>query len=210
MPQIFISICSLVVSLTAMLLTLFVNARNLKTKKHELSSSEKQRILSWYGETVESLILLRHKAEFGEEYKKSELAHLSALIEMGRYFFPNVDKLNEQSKSKPVAFQGYRQAILTVLILSYNILIKDDANKYISDLYKLQKVFTSGILEIVKPDVYAKSLEEQTGMRLDTDMTFVDFLNKYSEKHHQDYADFKRIFEQHKERDMAETLETKD
>jgi hypothetical protein len=202
----YIAICSLVVSIVAILISFLNNKKTAKTKRHELASSGHEKILSWFNETIETLSLLRHKLESNEGYKKSDLSHLSALIERGRYFFPNIDKKDGNAQGKPPAFRGYRQAILDVLVFSYNILNnhleKGDGEKYTKHLLILQKTFTSWVLEVLKPEDYGKTLEEQTGIKMATNLTFEDFLAIDIQKYYEEYADFKEIFLLHAESEM--------
>ena len=196
-------------SAIALMVSLWVSRRNTKTKNFELSGSEHSKILIWFNDTIETLIFLRMKVEFGEKYEKSELAHLSALIEKGRYFFPNIpDPTNENGKIKPAAFSGRRQRILDTLVYSYNIFIRDDASKYVADLLILQKLFTSWVLEQLKPDDYMEALKALTGTGLSKSEGFEEFLEN-SQQYYENYANFKEIFMRHKGSDIFDSLSKK-
>ena len=207
--QIYISICSLIVSVTAMVVTLWSNKKNAKTKKYELANSQHDKILAWFGETVETLILLRHKLQFGEEYKKSDLAHLSALIEQGRYLFPNLDRKNDKSQKKPQVYKGKRKSILDILVFSYRILLRGvNGKEDIEELESEQKLFTSLMLEVLDPERYVRELDEYTGTDLAINFTYEEFLDDAVQESYKDSAIYKRVYLKYKDNeDSAESFE---
>lgn len=54
------------------------------------------------------------------------LSRLSALIDHGRMYFPN-QAPDKQGVDKPVAYQGFRQRILSVLVFAYDALAQSHA-----------------------------------------------------------------------------------
>ena len=205
----YISIGSMIVSVTALLMTLRNNNKNARTKKYELASAQHNKILSWFGETVEALISLRHKLEFGEEYKKSDLAHLSLLIEIGRYLFPNLKRKNDFAQNKPQIYKGKRKSILDILVFSYRILLRGENKKEdIEELVSMQKLFTSLMLEVLDPQRYVKELGEYTGMDLAINFTYEEFLDDNVQKNYKDSAIYKRVYMKYKDNEGVTTGET--
>ena len=60
------------------------------TKKFELSEQYKNELLTWYGKVMFVITKLQGKC-VGEE-REEALCQLSALIDIGRFYFPNIDK----------------------------------------------------------------------------------------------------------------------
>ncbi|MGB5024040.1 MAG: hypothetical protein WBO44_01765, partial [Saprospiraceae bacterium] len=104
-----IAFSSAIVSLIALIYSYRSN-----TKKYELVSQYRTEVLSWYKETVNILIFLREQAKQDfpkKELKDEAMAKLSSLIEVGRFYFPNIIKGDNFGSNKPLAFQGYRNLI---------------------------------------------------------------------------------------------------
>jgi len=62
------------------------------TKKFELAESYKKEILDWYSNTVIIMTSIISKIESENADYKEELSLLSAQIEIGRFYFPNINK----------------------------------------------------------------------------------------------------------------------
>lgn len=69
------------------------------TKKYELTENYRKELLQWYTSVVEIMIRIIHSMEsqefFSDEFqpqKMEMLSRLSALTEIGRFYFPNVIK----------------------------------------------------------------------------------------------------------------------
>lgn len=95
--------------------------REQKIKKHELTTSYRNDVLSWYSRTINNMVLLRHLVQ-SNDVDKNEiirlLSELSALAEIGRFFFHNVD--NEKfGQNKPTANKGYRCIHIEFLLWFY-------------------------------------------------------------------------------------------
>ena len=90
------------------------------------------------------------------------LADLSALIENGRFYFPNVDKKDGFGGDKPSAYQGYRHINLEFLMHFYEF-VRDEEHVKIDLLWRLERNFTSVIFDVVEPRkrnrIYSKKLD---------------------------------------------------
>lgn len=168
----YIALSSLLISIIAIIFSILTN-----TKKYELTSSQRSEMLDWYQETVEILILIRLSIVEGTETNKTEnLAKLSALIECGRFYFPNVDKGDSYGDQKPSAYKGYRDITLEFLVYSYEIFHMEDAKKYLKHLEQLQRLFTSRVFDVLSPQNYNKHVKKYTMIPMDKGISAIDYL----------------------------------
>ncbi|MCL2401427.1 MAG: hypothetical protein FWC90_02150, partial [Oscillospiraceae bacterium] len=106
------------------------------------------------------------------------LAKLSALIEQGRFYFPNVDKGDGFGNDKPSAYAGYRDIALEFLVYSYGTVQRKNAHKYIRHLEQLQRLFTSRIFNILKPQKHNRQINKHTKISMNDGMSLEDFLDQ--------------------------------
>lgn len=172
----YISIGSLIFATAAFFYSYFTN-----TKKYELISQYRSEILEWYSDTVDILIRLRIEAKEGyknESFKNELLSRLSAKIEIGRFYFPNVDKNDKYGNEKPYAYRGYRNLILDFLVFSHQLFEKPDAKNFIRHAETLQKHYTSHLFEILDPKTFLKQTEKYTDKTFLKELCFEDFIEK--------------------------------
>ncbi|RYE30271.1 MAG: hypothetical protein EOP42_12540 [Sphingobacteriaceae bacterium] len=170
----YISIGSVVVSVSAFLYTYFSN-----TKKYELTSQYRSEVISWFDDTTKILMDLKHQCylEFpNEEIKISLLSALSSKIELGRFYFPNINKSDSFGDDKPLAYRGYRNLILDFLVFSYRLYKKNNAQNYLTHADTLQRYFTSYVFEVIDPIKFLKDTERNTNQLFSKDLSFEDFL----------------------------------
>jgi hypothetical protein len=167
-----VSIGALIVSIIALLYTYFTN-----TKRYELKSQYIKEITDWHAKTVDVLIRMKLFLNGHVTTDKNELlSQLSSLIEIGRLYFPNIDKKDNFGKEKPKIYQGHRNLVLVFLVYSYDIFESDDAKKYIKHLEFLQKQFTSIFYEIVNPKEIIKEAKKYTKKEFYKEWSYEDFL----------------------------------
>ena len=117
------------------------------TKKYELTEQYRNNALEWYSNTINILIELKTKVEcLNNDERFKLLSMLSSQIELGRFFFPNIDKKDSFGENKPLAYQGYRHIALEFLVFSYNLFMREDAKKHLLHAEELQRHFTSYII----------------------------------------------------------------
>lgn len=170
-----ISIVSIVVALGALAYSIFSN-----TKKYELTYQYYNDILQWHNQVVEVLILLR-LSTYTSEQKLNYLSKLSALIENGRFYFPNVDKQDNFGKTKPAAYQGYRNVILDFLVYEYQLFERDDYKSYLKHAENLQRLFTSYVFQYLEPKKQRKQIERKTSINKNKVFTINEFLSNSPE-----------------------------
>jgi hypothetical protein len=169
-----ISIGALIISILAFLYAYFTN-----TKKYELKFQYIKEIGDWHSKTVEVLIKMKLFLKNDSNVNKYELlSQLSSLIEIGRMYFPNINKNDNFGKEKPKAYQGYRNLILDYLVYSYNIFERSDFQNYTKHLDILQRHFTSHLYDIINPRENLKETKKYTKKDFTKELCFEDFISK--------------------------------
>ena len=171
-----IAFLSAIVSIFAL-----IYAYRSNTKKYELVSQYRNEVLAWYKETVNILIFLRDQAKQdfpNKEIKNENMAKLSSLIEVGRFYFPNINKGDNFGNNKPLAFQGYRNLILDILVYSYQMFEDQNAKNYIAHLVELQRNFTSYVFEVIDPKEFIKQTKKHTDKTFVKELTLHDYLKQ--------------------------------
>ena len=130
-------------------------------------------LLSWHGEVIE--VLVRLKLSLSKEARLPDLAHLSALIEQGRFFFPNIDRRDNHGEKKPPAYRGYRNLALDFLVATYGMYEKDGPSDR-ARAETLHRHFTSIVFEILRPEDRLRSIREITDRYFVQNKTFENFL----------------------------------
>jgi hypothetical protein len=84
------------------------------TKRYELSYQYYTDIREWHANTARTLIKLKElydSQQIDFVRKRELLGELSSQIEIGRFYFPNIDKGDKHGLDKPMAYRGYRNAV---------------------------------------------------------------------------------------------------
>lgn len=169
-----ISIISVSISLATIIYTMLSNR-----DRFIISSTERKNILEWYDKSINIIMLIREKIIVNEKADLPEiLSELSAQIEIGRFYFPNIDLNDSYGNEKPEAYKGYRQSILTFLVFIYEIAHKDNPVRYLDHLNILQREFTSTLYKFLKPSNYVKKINKNSYLELQGEMDLKDFLNR--------------------------------
>lgn len=151
-------IISMVLSVAA-----FVFSYLTSTKKYELGSQYRSEILKWYSDTI--TLMKRAKAALDNQNEfelKNIQADLSSQIDIGRFYFPNLDRGDNKGISNPSAYQGYRNLVLDTLVF-YHFLLEDENRMSQSDrLRDLQRIFTSQVFDQLDPKDFIKQTTRHT------------------------------------------------
>lgn len=87
------------VAFAALLYTVISN-----TKKFELTYQYYQDVVAWHSDVIK--VITQLKATHEGNSKNVYLAELSALIETGRFYFPNIYLHDNFGSDKPMAYRG--------------------------------------------------------------------------------------------------------
>ena len=168
-PSDWIAGISLVVAVAALLYTVISN-----TKKYELTYQYYQDVVAWHSNVVKVIAQLKVTNE--ENSKKAYLAELSALIENGRFYFPNIDQYDNFGVDKPMAYRGYRNVVLDFLVYEYQLFDRKDSGKYLKHAESLQRLFTSYVFQHLDPKKLQKKVKHNTSIQMKNEITINEFL----------------------------------
>lgn len=162
---------SLIVSFAALIYTIISN-----TKKYELTYQYYQDVVAWHSAVIKVITQLKIADE--ESAKKSHLAELSALIETGRFYFPNIDQNDDFGSEKPLAYRGYRNVVLDFLVYEYQLFERQDSNEYVEHAESLQRLFTSYVFQYLEPKKLQKKVKRNTSIQMKGEITINEFLQQ--------------------------------
>jgi len=169
----FIAFAALVVSGCAIILTAFSHFR----QKYESAASARKEMLEWFYETTNTLMILKacvaqRKPRSDPEMTK-QVAKLASLIELGRFYFPNMLRGDGFGKEKPLAYRGYNNVALEFLLHFYDAILLEDSYGQFEHTYgftelldKLQREYTSIIYRILKPRKHIDRIRKHAGLSL--------------------------------------------
>ena len=169
-----ISVISLVVAFVALLYSIISN-----TKKYELTYQYYQDVVAWHSDVIKVITQLKATSE--ENSKKAYLAELSALIETGRFYFPNIDQHDNFGANKPLAYRGYRNVVLDFLVYEYQLFEREDSQKYVEHAESLQRLFTSYVFQYLDPKKLQKKIKHNTSIQMKNTITINEFLEQSPE-----------------------------
>lgn len=142
-----ISYIALVVSASVF----FCYLRDRRNAKFAIENEYCNQLLTWHGAVVRVLIeLCVISSHATKEKKQPLLITLSALIEQGRFYFPNIAP-EAYGLEKPPAYRGYRNVALDFLVASHNLHKKPHDTHLENHAQHLQRLFTSVVFQIVRP-----------------------------------------------------------
>jgi hypothetical protein len=163
--------------------------RDRRHAKYQVENEYTNDLLKWHGDVVSALMKLRVLLNKEQPAESSDdLAHLSALIEQGRFFFPNIDRSDGFGQEKPPAYRGYRNLALDFLVASHNLFKGKVSEIELQQADLLQRHFTSVVFEIVRPKARLESIRSLTDRYFIQEKSFEDFLE------HQDSSIIKYIW----------------
>lgn len=145
------------------------------TKKFELEENYKREMLEWYSRTVTIMTSIISAIDMEKYDYQIELSDLSAQIEIGRFYFPNVVKDN-YGKNKPIAYQGYRNIVLDFLVYFYDTAKRKDSINHKKALREFLRLYTSSIFEVIAPRERIKKIKRYSDFSIAEEISLNDFL----------------------------------
>lgn len=150
------------------------------TKKYELAEQYKRELLAWYEKTIIIIMELMKTKE--KQDRNLLLSRLSAQIEVGRFYFPNIRKNDGYGKTKPSAYQGYRHLALEFLVHIYEFSKRDDFDYYVEPVRAMERQFTSLIFDCIDPDKRKKQLKKYADYVTPNNPTMEDLVSLQKEQ----------------------------
>ena len=176
-------VLSIVAIVISVVFSVFSTVWALKSKRYELDSVYRKEMISWYSDVTELLNALRNDINLKNDSEvKDKLSKLSAFIDQGRFYFPNIVTDGDHGKEKPTAFQGHRDIALDLLVAYYDIASREDANAHKKQLIELQRFFTSKVFDRLRPRDFVKCAGRFTSIRADEEYSLEAFLKSNSKE----------------------------
>ena len=162
------------------------------TKKYELTENYRCELMEWYKLVVQNMIEVIHLCEMNiintNEFRTEKvkmLSQLSSLMEIGRFYFPNVLKNDSFGSEKPKAYQGYRHINLEFIICFYDIVKQKDISKDdIGQLWDLEREFTSFMFDMIKPRKRNKDYTKYLSITIPKGQSIEDYIAENPENSH--------------------------
>jgi hypothetical protein len=168
-----LGIASAVIAVVSFVLNLRLVARQEKRNAVNLKMAHDSDIIRWADEAI--LTLARANETLGEKglsyndndfavRRSEERAHISALIDRGRLFFPNRTN-TDHGADKEAGFQGHRQPALEELVLAYNVIDRAGVapgpdRAAAEQLMKHRRKFIAEVFQTVDPVRRGMTLKE--------------------------------------------------
>ena len=159
------------------------------TRKYELTTQLRMELLSWYTETSRTMIDVIHYISSGLFYENSFvqektalLSKLSAQIEIGRFYFPNVLNKNGYGNEKPLAYRGNRHAILEFVYTFYTVASKSHNVTDNKILWDLEREYTSAVFSVIDPRDRNKKHKRYTNLAIDENLHYNNYLRQRNGK----------------------------
>lgn len=160
-------------SLMISLPTAYYFWKDRRHARYQLEAGHVENILAWHKEVVFCLLRLELlPARRPEQHE--DLCVLSALIEQGRFFFPNIIE-DEYGAGKPLAYRGYRSIVLKLLVEIYNECKNATPNREQNEQYR--KSFTSAVFSLIDPVERIGELSKITNKELSSRQSVRDYIN---------------------------------
>lgn len=168
-----LAIISGVLALASFILNLRLVDRQERRNAASLKLAHDSDIIAWSNEVISTLaeaneMLVEKGVSYGEaEFpgrRSTQRAHISALIDRGRLFFPNRTD-TEHGADKEAAFRGHRHPALHVLVAAYDLIDKAGATPgpdraAIEELTKHRRTFVTEVFKAVDPVRRGEKIKE--------------------------------------------------
>lgn len=168
--QTFIAALALLCSIFAAI----THYRDRRLTKYNLEKTHLDSLLNWHHDVVRVLCDLRDDS-IHLELRNQSRRTLSALIEQGRFYFPNIDRNDNFGSNKPIAYRGYRHLALDFLVSAYNLSKDLSTPNFEYSMNLLQRHFTSMIYEFLNPHDRIQRLSKLTEVLSPSQQSYEQF-----------------------------------
>ncbi|NOT42172.1 MAG: hypothetical protein HOP13_16980 [Alphaproteobacteria bacterium] len=149
-----VAIVSAAISVLALMLNIVITSRQTRVSVENFKFNNDTQLMSWANRVVVAMAEAYHLTGKSETHPLA--TSLSALIDEGRWFFPNIGK-KETDNEKPGAYRGTRQAVLDHIVAVYDAVVAmpnaDDQawQQQMSSIHRARRHFVTEIQQAVDP-----------------------------------------------------------
>jgi hypothetical protein len=168
-----LTLISAALAISSFILNLRLVKRQEKRNATNLKLAHDSDIIGWSDDVLETLAGTQELvAEKGVSYGDADFAarrsaaraHLSALIDRGRLFFPNRTDV-KHGADKEIGFQGHRQPVLDILVEAYRIIDASGAGPgpdkaAVEALLKQRRLFVAEVFKTIDPVRRGETIKE--------------------------------------------------
>jgi hypothetical protein len=149
-----VAVASAAISVLALVLNIVITSRQTRVSVENFKFNNDTQLMNWANRVVVAMAEAYHLPPKTDVH--SLATNLSALIDEGRWFFPNIGK-KEADNEKPGAYRGTRQAVLDHIVAVYNAVVAmpaaDDQawQQHMASVHAARRHFVSEIQHAVDP-----------------------------------------------------------
>lgn len=115
-----VAVASAGISVLALVLNIVITSRQTRVSVETFKFNNDTQLINWANRVVVAMAEAYHLT--GKTDTHALATNLSALIDEGRWFFPNIGK-KETDHEKPGAYRGTRQAVLDHIVAVYDAVV---------------------------------------------------------------------------------------
>jgi hypothetical protein len=149
-----VAVASAAISVLALVLNIVITSRQTRVSVENFKFNNDTQVMNWANRVVVAMAEAYHLTPETDTHALA--TNLSALIDEGRWFFPNIGK-KEADQEKPGAYRGTRQAVLDHIVAVYNAVIaipnadEQTRHEHMAAIHAARRHFVSEIQHAVDP-----------------------------------------------------------
>lgn len=158
-----VGVLSAAISVLALVINLAVASRQTRVSVESLKFNNDSQVMNWANRVVVAMSEAYHVARAANvsatsvhERALSLAVNLSAMIDEGRWFFPNIGR-KPTDDEKPGAYRGTRQAVLDHVVAVYDTVVElqraDDQLRasFVERIHEARRHFVTEVQHAVDP-----------------------------------------------------------
>jgi hypothetical protein len=148
-----VAVASAAISVLALVLNIVITSRQTRVSVENFKFNNDTQLMGWANRVVVAMAEAYHLNAKTDVHALATT--LSALIDEGRWFFPNIGK-KETDHEKPGAYRGTRQAVLDHIVAVYNAVVAMPgagaaSEQHMAAIHEARRHFVSEIQHAVDP-----------------------------------------------------------
>jgi hypothetical protein len=149
-----VAVVSAGISVLALVLNIVITSRQTRVSVENFKFNNDTQLMNWANRVVVAMAEAYHLT--GKTDTHALATNLSALIDEGRWFFPNIGK-KETDHEKPGAYRGTRQAVLDHIVAVYDAVVAmpnadaQASQQQMANIHEARRHFVSEIQHAVDP-----------------------------------------------------------
>lgn len=149
-----VAVGSAAVSVLALVLNIVITSRQTRVSVETFKFNNDTQLMNWANRVVAAMAEAYHLTDKTDVHALATT--LSALIDEGRWYFPNKGK-KETDNEKPGAYRGNRQVVLDHIVAVYDAVVampnadEQAWHKHMASVHEARRHFVSEIQHAVDP-----------------------------------------------------------